>query len=109
MAKLENLNGKTAVIGGGATAHGRTLTDRPGTAAGMGATDAIASFRGHSPTYEQPYGPTMVSYYASVAARHMYEFGTTSEQLAEIAVANRYHASLNPEAVMRNPITVDDV
>ena len=36
-------------------------------------------------------------------------FGTTSEQLAEIAVTMRHHASLNPAAKMRQPITVDDV
>lgn len=85
------------------------LGDIPRTAVGMGATDQIASFRGHSPSYEQPFGPTMVTYYAAVAARHMHEFGTTSEQLAAIAVACRKHASLNPSAVMHKPITVEDV
>ena len=34
-----------------------------------------------------------------VAQRHMHEFGTTSEQLAEISVATRFHAMRNPEAV----------
>ena len=45
---------------------------------------------------------------ALVASRHMAVHGTTSEQLAEVAVACRYHASLNPRAVMRTPITVAD-
>ena len=45
---------------------------------------------------------------AMTAARHMALYGTTSRQLAEIAVACRYHASLNPDAVMRKPITVED-
>lgn len=45
---------------------------------------------------------------AITAARHMAVYGTTSRQLAEIAVACRYHASLNPDAVMRKPITVED-
>jgi acetyl-CoA acetyltransferase len=85
------------------------LGDVARTSVGHGTTDMIASFRGHSPTYEQPFGPTMVTYYASVAARHMFEFGTTSEQLAAIAVAFRKHASLNPDAVMRKPITIQDV
>ncbi len=44
-------------------------------------------------------GMTLVSNYAMVAHRHMYEYGTTSEQLAEISVATRYHAMRNPEAV----------
>ncbi len=39
----------------------------------------------------------------------MYQYGTTSEQLAEIAVATRKHASTNPYAVMRDPITIEDV
>jgi acetyl-CoA acetyltransferase len=45
---------------------------------------------------------------ALVASRHMATYGTTSEQLAEVAVACRYHGSLNPNAVMREPITVAD-
>lgn len=45
---------------------------------------------------------------ALATSRHMATFGTTSEQLAEVAVACRYHASLNPRAVMREPITVAD-
>lgn len=60
-------------------------------------------------SFEAPFGPTIVGSYALVAARHMHEYGTTSEQLAEIAVAMRRHASLNPEAKYRDPITVEDV
>ena len=45
---------------------------------------------------------------AMAASRHMALYGTTSEQLAEVAVACRRHASMNPEAVMREPITVAD-
>ena len=41
--------------------------------------------------------------------RHMHEYGTTSEQLAEIAVATRKWAQLNPRAIMRDPLTIDDV
>jgi len=59
--------------------------------------------------YEAPYGPTIVGSYALVAQRHMHEYGTTSEQLAEIAVTMRRHASLNPQAKYRDPITVEDV
>jgi acetyl-CoA acetyltransferase len=59
--------------------------------------------------YEVPFGPTLISKYAMVAQRHMYQYGTTSEQLAAIAVATRKNASRNPKAVMRDPITVDDV
>ncbi|MBV7482210.1 thiolase family protein [Bordetella sp. BOR01] len=45
---------------------------------------------------------------AITASRHMALYGTTSRQLGEIAVACRRHASMNPDAIMRKPITVDD-
>ncbi len=45
---------------------------------------------------------------AITASRHMALYGTTSRQLAEVAVACRRHASLNPAAAMRKPITIDD-
>ena len=57
-----------------------------------------------------PTGPAApYSIYAPVGARHMYEFGTTSEQLAAIAVACRKHATMNERACLRDPITIDDV
>ena len=59
--------------------------------------------------YEVPYGNSLVGSYAMHAQRHMYEFGTTSEQLAEIAVGVREFAGLNPNAIYRDPITVEDV
>ena len=59
--------------------------------------------------FSSPYGLTTVGGYALVAQRHMHEYGTTSEQLAAIAVAARKHAAFNPNAKMRQPIGVDDV
>jgi acetyl-CoA C-acetyltransferase len=59
--------------------------------------------------FELPFGPTVVGSYAMVAQRHMHEYGTTSSQLAEIAVTMRRHAGLNPHAKYREPITVEDV
>src|SRR5579883_1261442 len=59
--------------------------------------------------FEFPYGPTGIGAYAMVAQRHMHEYGTTSEQLAEIAVTMRLHASMNPAAKYRDLITVEDV
>ncbi|ARS90265.1 acetyl-CoA acetyltransferase [Natrarchaeobaculum aegyptiacum] len=47
--------------------------------------------------------------YAMAARRHMHEYGTTEEQLAEVAVSTREWAALNPKAEHRDPITVDDV
>ena len=79
---------------------------------GMGRGGSIAAYNAygaHSLEFEIPYGISVPGIYALVAARHMHEYGTTPEQLAEIAVACRHHASLNPAAQKREPITVDDV
>jgi acetyl-CoA acetyltransferase len=73
-----------------------------GTGMGSERTDPAASFT-------SPYGMTTVGSYALVAQLHRQRYGTTPEQLAEIAVTMRHHASLNPVAKMRQPITVDDV
>jgi acetyl-CoA acetyltransferase len=59
--------------------------------------------------YEAPYGHTLISKYAMAARRHMHDYGTTIEQLAEVAVSARANAALNPEAFYRDPITVSDV
>jgi acetyl-CoA acetyltransferase len=60
--------------------------------------------------YEAPYNPlNPLSSYALAAARHMHDFGTTREQLAEVAVSARKWAQLNPEAFMRDDLTIDDV
>lgn len=60
--------------------------------------------------YEDPYKPMMPpSAYALAASRHMHEYGTTREQLAEIAVAARNWAKLNPVAYRQDDLTVDDV
>ena len=48
---------------------------------------------------EDIWGLTLVGDYAMVAQRHMHDYGTTSEQLAEISVATRLHATRNPEAL----------
>jgi acetyl-CoA acetyltransferase len=60
--------------------------------------------------YETPYRPRYpVSMYALAASRHMHEYGTTRAQLAEVAVAARRWAKLNPSAFMRDDLTVEDV
>jgi acetyl-CoA acetyltransferase len=59
--------------------------------------------------WETPYGHTLISKYAMAARRHMHEYGTTIEQLAQVAVSARANAARNPEAFVRDPITIDDV
>ncbi|WP_327429576.1 thiolase C-terminal domain-containing protein [Streptomyces sp. NBC_01236] len=59
--------------------------------------------------FEVPYGHTLIAKYAMAARRHMHQYGTTPEQLASVAVQARANAAANPEAMFRDPITVDDV
>jgi acetyl-CoA acetyltransferase len=59
--------------------------------------------------WEVPYGHTLIAKYAMAARRHMHDHGTTIEQLAQIAVSARANAAANPEAMFRDPITIDDV
>jgi acetyl-CoA acetyltransferase len=77
----------------------------------FGRREVVASRRFLDPQpYEMPYEPMLpVSAYALAASRHMHEFGTTRRQLAEVAVAARGWAQRNPEAFMREPLTLEDV
>ncbi len=61
------------------------------------------------PSFWDPWGFTsMGGIHAMMFREHMERFGTTTQQLAEVSVAFRHHASLNPGAVMRRPITIED-
>jgi acetyl-CoA acetyltransferase len=79
--------------------------------AAFGRREIVAARRFLDPQpYEHPYEPMLpVSAYALAASRHMHEFGTTREQLADVAVAARAWARLNPEAFMREPLTREQV
>lgn len=90
---------EVALIAYGSTAASEAM------AIGTGDTSA----RDPGAAFVSPYGMTLVSSYAMVAQRHMHQYGTTAEQLADIAVSTRHHASLNPHAKMRRPITRADV
>jgi acetyl-CoA acetyltransferase len=79
---------------------GRRLGTGGGGGAGMAPGPAI---------YDALWGNTLVGSYALAARRHMHQYGTTSEQLASVAVTMRTHAASNPQAQEREPITVEDV
>jgi acetyl-CoA acetyltransferase len=60
--------------------------------------------------FEAPFGPLLpISAYALAASRHMYEFGTRPEQLAEIAVSARRWSAQNPAAFRRDPLSIAQV
>jgi acetyl-CoA C-acetyltransferase len=59
--------------------------------------------------FEAPYAPLVTNMYGMCAARHMHQYGTTSEQLAWIKVAASHHAQHNPHAMLPKVVTVEDV
>ena len=84
--------------------HGESGKSRVG-AGGWGAMDASLQSQ-----FEMPYGPTgPPTMFPMGVLRYMKETGTTHEQLASVAVAQRKWATMNPRAMMRDPITIDDV
>lgn len=80
-------------------------TQRSDASRNLGGRPAALTFQ-----FETPYGmPTPAGGYAMAAMRHMHDFGTTEEQLANIAVNTRGWAMQNPAAMYREPLTVDEV
>ncbi|MGH2364129.1 MAG: thiolase domain-containing protein [Chloroflexota bacterium] len=81
-----------------------TLANRPRSA-------VARRVQGEAPEYpfEALYGTSTLGMYALAAQRHMYEYGTTSAQLAEVKVAAAHHAQYNPHALLPKPVTVEDV
>jgi acetyl-CoA acetyltransferase len=73
-----------------------------------GAIKKMASQAAH-PDFEMPFGPTVPALYSLLATRHMHEFGTTSEQLAQLAVNQRRNALMHPGVRFTEEITVEDV
>jgi len=88
--------------------YGSDFLSRRGRTLGTGGFRGLGKVTG-ADLYAAPYGLPIVGGYALVAQRHMHEFGTTSELLAEIAVGVREFAGLNPNAMYRDPISVADV
>ncbi|THE66325.1 thiolase domain-containing protein [Salinadaptatus halalkaliphilus] len=66
-------------------------------------------FQSYQDEFERPYGSVTLGRYAVAAQRHMHEYGTTPEQLAEIRVAASQHAQHNEDALFQDPVTVEDV
>jgi acetyl-CoA C-acetyltransferase len=86
-----------------------TLAGRPNSEGSSGTQVRDRGVNLPDAPYEMPYAPVTVNLYAMVATRHMYEYGTTSEQLAWVKVAASHHAQYNPNAMLRNVVTVEEV
>jgi acetyl-CoA C-acetyltransferase len=86
-----------------------TLAGRPRSDPGFGATMRAQNAASPEYAFEHPFGPATANLYAMAAARHMHEFGTTSEELAWVKVAASHHAQWNPNAVLKEVVSVTDV
>ena len=86
-----------------------TLAGRPRSEGSSGTAPRLVTNTTPDVPWEMPYGPVTVNVYALAAARHMHEYGTTAEQLAWIKVAAAAHAQHNPNAMLRETVTVQDV
>ena len=71
---------------------------------GSAATETLATAADQE--WEAFFGVTFPGLYAMIALRHMHEYGTTKEQLAEVAVKNHYNGARNPHAQFRKEITL---
>lgn len=81
-----------------------TLANRPRSTRGRQSVTDAPDY-----SFEDVYGTSTLTLYALAAQRHMYQFGTTSEQLAEVKVAASHHAQYNPHALLQNKVTVEEV
>jgi acetyl-CoA C-acetyltransferase len=57
--------------------------------------------------WESIFGTTFPGYYALYATRHMYEFGTTKEQMAQVAVKNHHYGTMNSKALFQKEVTIE--
>ncbi|HWM19840.1 MAG TPA: thiolase domain-containing protein [Ilumatobacteraceae bacterium] len=85
-----------------------TLAGKPRTGGSSPGANRVF-FEAPEADFELLWGATVPAQYALAARRHMYEHGTTSAQLAEIKVAASLHAQHNPNAFLRDPVTIEQV
>jgi acetyl-CoA C-acetyltransferase len=86
-----------------------TLAGRPRSEGSTATTPRSWNIGTPEGPFEAPYGANSANLYAMCAKRHMFEFGTTQEQLAWVKVAASHHAMHNPNAMLPRPITVQEV
>ena len=86
-----------------------TLAGRPNSEGSSGTQVRDRGVNLPDAPYEMPHSPVTVNLYAMCAMRHMHQYGTTSEQLAWIKVAASHHAQYNPNAMLKNIVTVEEV
>jgi acetyl-CoA C-acetyltransferase len=98
-----------AIASGQADVVVTSLAGRPRSRDRDTGTQTRGGSRAPNSAFESPFGPSLVALYALAARRHMHEYGTTSEQLAEVRAAASYHAQFNEHALYQDPVTVEEV
>jgi acetyl-CoA C-acetyltransferase len=98
-----------AIAAGKCNAALITLAGRPRSEGSSGAVPRATADASPEAQWEAPFSATTVNLYALCAQRHMYEFGTTPDQLAWVKVAASHHAQHNPHAMLKNVVTVEEV
>jgi acetyl-CoA C-acetyltransferase len=86
-----------------------TLAGRPRSEGSSGTQARAYNLLAPEAPFESPFGLVPINSYAMAAQRHMHEFGTTAEQLAWIKVTAAHHAQHNPNAMLPNLVTVQEV
>jgi acetyl-CoA C-acetyltransferase len=86
-----------------------TLAGRPRSEGHRGTAPRVWNPNMPDAPFEEPYGLVTTNSYAMAARRHIHEYGTTSEQLAWVKVAASHHAQHNPNAMLKDVVTVKDV
>ena len=98
-----------AIAAGKCNAALITLAGRPRSEGSSGAVPRATGDASPEAQWEVPFSATTVNLYAMCAQRHMHEFGTTPSQLAWVKVAASHHAQHNPNAMLKNVVTVEEV
>lgn len=117
-AQLAAVVNAVMAVGAGLANHVlvyRTVTEATGQGAGgrqgigTGSSSGAAPRVGGSMQWSIPFRAySAANWLALNAQRHFHEYGTTKEQLGQIALTARRHAGLNPKAIYRDPLTMDD-
>jgi acetyl-CoA acetyltransferase len=92
-----------------ATGLARNIVCIGGGSRGASRAEAVQKMAYAHGEFDVSWGTVVPSWFALIARRHMHEYGTTSEQLAEVAVSTRKWASMHPQAIKRDLITIADV
>ena len=91
-----------------ATGLAETIVVVGGGSRGASREDSVRKMAYAHGEFDVSWGTLVPSWFALAARRHMHEYGTTAEQLAEIAVATRMWAAMHPQSIMKKPLTIAD-